>query len=207
MTLNAYGYSGIIPVSNEFLGSSVVAAEDMVSRALGQRLAKGYGPRLATGTGTNQPTGLTVGASDGITTAATGSITADELIKTFYAVPAEYRAQYAMRWVMSDSTHEALRKLKDSDNNYLLGNIADMGADRLLGAPITIDNNMPELASGNVPIVFGAIEDLFVVRATALRVDSSTDAAFTSNQTVFRAVWDLDSKVLDPAGIVKVTAA
>ena len=50
-------------------------------------------------------------------------------------------------------------------------------------------------------------DELFVVRATSLRVDRSEDANFNTNETVFRALWDLDSKVIDPAGIVSVTNA
>ena len=62
-------------------------------------------------------------------------------------------------------------------------------------------------AVGIVPIVFGAISDLFVVRTVNTRIEASQDALWANDQTSFRAVTGLDAKVIDSAGIKKMVMA
>lgn len=206
-TFGVYRYTSIQNVSNQILGSGIVALDRIVPEALGRSLAVAFGPRLAVGTGSSQPEGITVGAGAGVTAAATGAVTADELIELAFSVAAEYRSAYSMSWAMNDASWEAVRKLKDTDNNYLIGDLAGGAAPTLLGHPVVIDNNLPSMAASAVPIVFGAISDLFVVRTVDTRIEASRDALWANDQTSFRAVTGLDSKVIDDAGIKALTMA
>ena len=68
------------------------------------------------GTGVKQPTGLnTSGTTKNL--AAASAITADEIIEIFYALKSLYRANAT--WYMSNATLLAIRKLKDSNGQYL----------------------------------------------------------------------------------------
>ncbi len=108
---------------------------------------------------------------------------------------------------MNDSTLEAISKLKNGNNDFLLGDLSSGVAPMLLGADIIVDNSMPNLGAGNVPIIYGAVRELFVVRHTAPRIEMSRDAKWDEDMTSFRAVMALDSHVLDSAAIKKVTNA
>lgn len=55
-----------------------------------------------------------IGADVGVTVE---SLTYDEVINLYFSVKAEYRKNGV--WLMNDETALVLRKLKDSDGNYL----------------------------------------------------------------------------------------
>lgn len=78
----------------------------------------------------------------------------DALISHYHSLKQGYRA--SAQWLMSDATMATVRKLKDSDGNYLWqpGLTLDAPA-TLLGKPIAIDDNMPAISSNTYPIAFG----------------------------------------------------
>lgn len=207
VTFNAYRYTGLVKVNNTLRSSSVVSVESIVRNGLGVRLAKGFGARLATGTGSGQPQGITVGAGAGITAGLATAITTDELLGLFHSISSDIRSLYQTAWCMSDATWLAIGKLKDTTNNYLVGDMTQGAPPLLLGRPVILDNNMPAMATGNRPIVFGAIADAFVIRHTDIRVNMDESRYFENDQTAFRAVVALDSKVVDSTAIKRITMA
>ena len=64
-------------------------------------------------------------------------------------------------WVMSPATRTALRLLKDEMGRYLLQDdiSAPFGA-TLLGKPVYVSDNMPEIATGNTVIYYGDFKGL-----------------------------------------------
>jgi len=79
---------------------------------------------------------------------------ADALIDLVYALGAEYRA--GASFVMNSKTAGTVRKLKDADGRFLWsdGLVAGEPA-RLLGYPVLIAEDMPEIASDSASIAFG----------------------------------------------------
>lgn len=61
-----------------------------------------------------------------LTAAAQAAVTADELIDAQEEIPDVYQADAI--WIMSKKTRTAIRKLKDSDGNYILNKDADKPA-------------------------------------------------------------------------------
>ena len=89
------------------------------------------------------PTGIDGSIGDG-----------DTIIDLVYALGAQYRA--GATFVMNSKTAGALRKLKDSDGRHLWSDGFSAGEPaRLLGYPVLIAEDMPEIASGSAPIAFG----------------------------------------------------
>lgn len=76
-----------------------------------------------TGSGADQPLGCFTPSANGISTgrditaAATTVFTADEVIGTFYNLKAQYRRRAS--WILNRTVVSAMRKLKDTTNNYL----------------------------------------------------------------------------------------
>ncbi len=89
------------------------------------------------------PTGVDGGVGDG-----------DAIIDLVYALGAQYRA--GATFVMNSKTAGALRKLKDADGRHLWSDGFAAGEPaRLLGYPVLIAEDMPDIASGANAIAFG----------------------------------------------------
>ncbi|WP_439559907.1 phage major capsid protein [Roseinatronobacter sp.] len=82
------------------------------------------------------------------------NLSADALINLLYAMPATYRNRGT--WVMNGTTLAAVRKLKDGHNNYLWQPSYQAGQpETILGRPVVEALDMPNIASGATPIIFG----------------------------------------------------
>ena len=77
----------------------------------------------------------------------TSTLTAKVLTEPFLSVPDDYRT-YA-RWVFSDKTDLRVRKLKDDSGRYLWNETDG----QLLGKPVSIINEMPEVEAGNTSVL------------------------------------------------------
>ncbi|MGR3198328.1 MAG: phage major capsid protein [Paracoccus sp. (in: a-proteobacteria)] len=82
------------------------------------------------------------------------NLSADALIRLMYAMPATYRNRGA--WVMNGTTLAAVRLLKDGNGNYLWQPSYQAGQpETILGRPVVEALDMPNIASGTTPIIFG----------------------------------------------------
>ncbi len=59
-------------------------------------------------------------------------------------------------WLMNDNTAAKLRKIKDGDGNFIWrGGLLEGAPDILLGKPVEIDDNMPNIGADAYPVAFG----------------------------------------------------
>lgn len=135
---------------------------------IGDEFAKQEGIAFISGNGTNKPRGLltyvTGGASadhhpgGNLTVVLSGQAAAlpspDGLIDFVYGLPSPYRQN--AKWLMNSMTAAAIAKFKDGDDNYLWRETYVSGQPAtLLGYPVEIDENMPDVGAGALPIAFG----------------------------------------------------
>lgn len=100
-------------------------------------------------------------AKQKITAPSAYTITADELIDLQTEVPQVY--QKGACWIMHKSTLRAIRKLKDSDNNYILNrDLTSAFGWELLGHPVFISENMPVMNANNSVIAYGDMSGLYI---------------------------------------------
>jgi len=154
--LNAWKLGGIIKVSEELLQDNMIDFDSYMSGQIAKGIDKGEATAFATGDGVKKPTGYATTATAGpsSTTAAAAAVTADEIIDIYYDLKEEYRD--GATWRMTDKTEKAIRKLKNSDGDYLYAPSMNEGERAtLLATPIVIDNSMAELGTGNKFIVIG----------------------------------------------------
>lgn len=147
--VNAYKLASLAKLSCEFAYDSQFDIEKYIKNRMGQSFAEAEDKAFIGGNGTTEPTGIlhaTNGAQTGITSK---SLTLDSVIGLFLSVKPKYRKNAV--WLMNDTTALTLRKMKDSDGGYLW-NITN---DTILGKPIVICNEMPNIASGKKPVAFG----------------------------------------------------
>lgn len=173
MTLNAFAYdTEWVQISMELLQDSAVNVEALIGELLGERLARRVNTELTTGDGTGDPNGIVTASALGKTSASATAITADELIDLLHSVDPAYRASPKCRFMFNDSTLAAIRKLKDSNNNYIwsMGDIRTAEPGRLLGQPYSINQAMgsiPGAASATKVALFGDFSKYYVRKVGA----------------------------------------
>lgn len=94
-----------------------------------------------------------------LTSASSTAITADEVIRLRDQIKDEF--QDNAFWIMSPATRTALRLLKDSVGRYLL--LDDITAPfgiSLLGKPVYVSDNMPDMEAGKTAIYYGDMRGL-----------------------------------------------
>ncbi|MFZ2869852.1 phage major capsid protein [Zavarzinia sp.] len=79
---------------------------------------------------------------------------ADAFIDLYHSLKQGYRGN--ARFLMSDVTLAASRKLKDGQGNYLWAppTVAEAPS-TILGKPVLTDDNMPSMSAGTFPVAFG----------------------------------------------------
>lgn len=155
-------------ITQQLLDDADFKLEEWLASEVETEFATQEGIAFISGNGVNKPRGLLTyvdgGASAGIhpggnlVTVPTGAAAdlgdPDKLIDFVYSLPAPYRQN--AKWLMNSLTAAALAKLKDGDGNYLWRETYVAGQPAtLLGYPVEIDENMPMIAAGALPIAFG----------------------------------------------------
>lgn len=179
-TLGAFRYiapgAGNLPlrVSVELLQDSAFDVQGLVTRKLGERIARQQSDHWVSGAGTTEPTGIATGATQtqDFTLPLAATTTPDELIDAMLQVDPFYRRQAI--WVISDHAWGQLRKLKDADNRPLLqpagdSSLANSPAGFIEGRRVVIDSSFddlvdPGLGTTNTWGVFGDLTTAYVLR-------------------------------------------
>lgn len=141
-------------ISDEF------AVQEGAAFANGDGLTRPRGyltvPVLGTGDATRKFGTLQYLPSKNATGLATDGTGADALISLVYGLRAPYRAGPGVAWMMNSTTASIVRQLKDPNGRYVWTDGLQAGEPAmLLGYPVGIDENMPDLGAGNYPIAFG----------------------------------------------------
>ena len=144
--------------------------------------------------------------SNGITTASATAITADEVVKLHDSIKDEFQSNAI--WIMSPATRTALRLLKSSTGYYMLNDdISPPFGTSLLGKPVYVSDNMPDIADGGAVIYYGDMHGL----ATKFNEEMSIEVLrerFATQHALGVVGWlEFDSKVIDEQQIAKLTMA
>lgn len=164
-----YELNAMPKASQRLLDDSAFDVDAWLAARIAAKFARAEAEAFINGSGTDQPRGLMTyptvandswswGNLGTIVTGADGDFAAQDggeaLIDLVYAVSAEYRANGT--FVMNSRTAAAVRKLKDGDGRFLWSD--GFGAAepaRLLGYPVLIAEDMPDIATGVAAIAFG----------------------------------------------------
>lgn len=185
-------YSGD-PIRVDRIGRASDASFDIdgyLSKRIGKIFARGEDNSFINGTGEKEPTGI-LHESDGADVGVTvESLTYDEVINLYFSVKAEYRKNGV--WLMNDETALVLRKLKDSDGNYLWNHANDT----ILGKPVMISEFMPGIASGKKPIAFGDFSYYWIISRSPVFFRALFEKFALNNQIGYLSTEYLDAKLV-----------
>ncbi|KQO51402.1 phage major capsid protein [Sphingomonas sp. Leaf257] len=157
-TLSAYVFATPwLKISFELLQDSQFNVEQFIAKKLGQRLGRGANGKLTVGTGQGGPKGIVVASALGKQAASAAALAAEELIDLQHSVNQAYRRSPFCRWMFADTTLAAARKLKDGQGNFLwqMGDVRANAPDVLLGKPYAVNDDVPQIGTGNRSVIFG----------------------------------------------------
>lgn len=150
-----FGMKTFTDISVQLLEDAVQNVEAELSDALAQDFGKKEGMAFVNGTGNKQPRGIMVHPDVGFM--PNGHATAlqvNGLIDLFHSLPAAYRSNGA--WMINSTSVAAVRKLTTSVGAPLwVDSLAVGNPSTILGRPVIETVDMPDIASGSFPIVFG----------------------------------------------------
>ena len=201
LTLSAYKYSSTpILVSFEVLQDAIVAnLPEILGGMLGERIGRITNDHFTTGTNSSQPNGLITAASAGVTAASATVFTADELIDLLHSVDPAYRGAPSVGWMFHDDVLAYIRKLKDSNNQYLWQPGMRVGEPDLLhGYRYTINQSMSNtFTTGQRLVAFGEMSKYKIRRAGAPRLRRLDERYADTDQVAFIAFVREDGDLLD----------
>jgi HK97 family phage major capsid protein len=154
-------------VSVELLQDSHFDIQGLVTRKLGERIARAQAVHWVTGNGTTEPFGIDTGTSGTAFTSA--GITYAELVAAVHEIDPAYRANAS--WSFNDATMAKIESIVDTTGRPILNTSTDGIATgpsnaRLLGYPVVIDQAFPTYTDGgtNKWGVFGDLRAAYVIR-------------------------------------------
>jgi len=87
---------------------------------------------------------------------------ADALVNLQHSLKPVYRQNGT--FIMNDATLAVIRKMKDGEGRYLLvPGLMENSPDFLLGRPVEIEENMPDVGAGAYPIAFGDFQRAYTI--------------------------------------------
>ena len=144
--------------------------------------------------------------TNAVTAASASAITADEIVKLHDAVKDRYQTNAV--WIMSPATRTALRLLKDEMGRYLLqDDISSPFGSSLLGKPVYVSDNMPEIgASANV-IYYGDMKGLATKFDEEINIQVLRERFADEHADGVVGWFSFDAKTMDQQMIAKLTMA
>lgn len=132
-----------------------------------------------------------------VTAASATAITADELIDLQDTIPDQYQTNAC--WIMNKKTRNAIRKLKDTEGNYLLNrDLTTAFGYNLLGKPVFISDNMAEISASAVTIAYGDMSGLYLKFAQQLEIQVLNEHYATKHAVGVIGYAEMDSKIVEP---------
>ncbi|WP_372884802.1 phage major capsid protein [Shimia sp.] len=169
ITIPLHELSALPKASQRLLDDSAFDIEAWLAGRIADKFARAEAAAFVSGDGVDKPTGfLTYNSVDAgtetwgelghVRSGADGAFAASDpanaLVDLVYALGAEYRANAT--FVMNSKTAGAVRKLKDGEGRFLWSDGLAAGEPaRLLGYPVLIAEDMPDIASWAPAIAFG----------------------------------------------------
>lgn len=199
--LTGYLAGALSKISVSLVNNAQFNIVDFVVNEMAESIKRFIERELLVGT-PSKVTGLST-LTNTVTTASGTAITADEVIKLHDAIKDTY--QNGAIWIMSNATRTALRLLKGTDGHYLLNDdISTPFGTSLLGKPVYVSDNMPEIGAGNTAIYYGNMKGLATKFNENINVQVLREK-FADEHAVGVIGWfEFDSKVQDAQQIAKL---
>lgn len=202
--LSGYLAGALSKISNSLINNSQFDIVSFVVNQMGEDIARWIEKELLIGT-SEKVAGLS-GITNTTTAAAATAITADEIVTLKDSIKDVYQANAV--WIMSNKTRTALRLLKGTDGHYLLNDdITSPFGTTLLGKPVYVSDNMPEIGASTAPIYYGDLSGLATKFTENISTQILREKYADEHATGIVAWFEFDAKVQDAQKLAKLVMA
>lgn len=167
VTLTPYELALSIPFSRQLLEDNAYNLEGELALEFADAFGKAEGTAFVTGSGVGQPKGIlkVAGIAEFKTGAAAGfpeKDPADVIVNMFHKLPSVH-AQNGV-WMANRKTIGLMRTWKDGNGRHLLADpLTATAPTTLYGRPVVECMDMPDVAAGSTPLVFGDLSGYRIV--------------------------------------------
>lgn len=179
--LDGFLAGALSKISNSLINNSQFDIVSFVVDQMGEDIARFIEHELLVGTD-GKVEGLSK-LTNSVAAAAQTAITSDEVVKLKDSIKDIYQGNAI--WIMSPATRTALRLLKGSDGHYLLNDdISSPFGTVLLGKPVYVSDNMPNMAEGATAIYYGDMTGLATKFSENITTQVLRESTLTSTPLV-----------------------
>lgn len=192
--LDGYLAGALTKISKSLINNTDIDLVGFIVKRMAYDIARFIEKNLL-GFGGGSVAGL--GGATRVTTAASASaITADEIISFQGTVKDVFQDKCI--WIMSPKTRDALRLLKDDVGRYLLNDdITSPFGKVLLGKPVYVSDNMPDISTGAKVIYYGDMSGLVTKFSEEMHVEVLREL-YAAQHAIGVVGWlEFDAKVQD----------
>ena len=139
---------------------------------------------------------------------ANGTITADDLIQAQGQIKDVFQGNAI--WIMNEATRTAIRQLKSNTGSYLLTEVYDLSSpfkNMLLGKPVYVSDNMPEMEAGQIAVYYGDMSGLATKFSEDINIEVLREKYATQHAYGVVGWLEFDSKIEDPQKIAAIKMA
>lgn len=199
--IDRHKLAAFVKLDEDLVHDAAFNIEDYLIDRFAQNFSAAEDNGFINGTGIDMPTGILdndCGAETGVTTDA---LSFDDVKRLYYSLDKKYRKNAV--WLMNDETALALRLLKDDNGNYLW-NASD---DTILGKPVVISYDIPDIGSGNAPIAFGDLSYYWIIIRSPISIRTLKEKFIVRDQIGYLAFEFLDGKLIrrDAVKLLKIS--
>ncbi len=169
ISIRLHELSAMPKASQRLLDDSAFDVEGWLAGKIATRFIRAESAAFVSGDGVDKPKGFLLPAKVANASWTWGSLgyvpsgaaadfpitnAADSIVTLIYALGADYRANAS--FVMNSKTAGAVRKMKDADGRFMWSDgLAAAEPARLMGYPVLICEDMPDIAANAYAIAFG----------------------------------------------------
>lgn len=220
-------FGEVILAVNNLIGISRMSRQLLLDSAINynltdwimMRFAKSIGrvedSAFMAGSGTGQAKGIRQYAFTHTNAQAGAHLTGDDLITTYHALPYQYRVQGNPVWLINDLTLAVIRKLKDSNGQYLYQDgygqafVTPGGTPNLMGFPVLVQNDIPtNLGAGSASeIYFGDLSYYLIGDRESIFSEISTQegTSFAQHRAAVKVGERIDGQLASTDGFAQLT--
>ena len=204
ITLAGFLAGALVKISRSLINNSQFDIVSFTVDHMAYQAARWIEKELLNGT-VSKIEGLST-VSQGITAASTTAITADELINLQDSVKDAFQGNAI--WIMSPATRTAIRLLKDNVGRYLLQDDASAPFGKvLLGKPVYVSDNMPDMAASKKAIFYGDMSGLATKISEEFEIQVLREHYATQHAVGVVGWLEMDAKVENEQTISALTMA
>ena len=203
--LKGFLMRSLTKISKSLINNSKFDIVTFVVNKMAQAISRKIERELLIGT-TGKITGMGIGITQEVEAVSPTAISTDNLIDVQEEILDVFQKDAI--WIMNRKTRKSIRKLKDSEGNYLLNRdfTAKWGY-VLLGKDVYTTDNMPTIAADETVIYYGDMKGLATKVSEQINIQILREKYAEQHVVAALGFVELDSKVQNAQMLSKLTMA